>query len=143
MGWSDPLERADELEKEWRRQTEQLRKMQEDHMKQFEEQRKKAEADLQKTLKERQSGGKGGEVTKSGEPKWHVQTFGSWEPQMMESPHGSRTVIGPVGYHMYWGYSDPAEEPKPQGEQPAQQQGEQKREETKPAEASPAQPMHH
>ncbi|KAL5463757.1 hypothetical protein EMCRGX_G032688 [Ephydatia muelleri] len=140
VGWSDPLERADELEKEWRRQTEQLRKMQEDHTKQFEEQRKKAEADLQKTLKERQSGGKGGEVAKSGEPKWHVQTFGSWEPQMMESPHGSRTVIGPVGYHMYWGYSDPAEEPKPQGEQPAQQQGEQKREETKPAEASPAQP---
>ena len=56
---------------------------------------------------------------------------------MMESPHGSRTVIGPVGYHMYWGYSDPAEEPNPQGEQPAQQHGEQ---ETKPAEASPAQP---
>ena len=42
-GMERPLERADELEKKWRRQTEQLRKMQEDHMKQFEEQRKKAE----------------------------------------------------------------------------------------------------
>ena len=37
-------------------------------------------------------------MAKSGEPKWHVQTFGSWEPQMMESPPCSRTVIGPVGY---------------------------------------------
>ena len=107
-------------------------------MKQFEEQRKKAEADLQKALKEGRSGS-GGEVAKSGEPKWHVQTFGSWDPQVMESPHGTRTVIGPVGYHMYWGYSDP-EEPKSQGDQSTQQQGDQKKEETKPAETTPAQP---
>ena len=134
LDWSDPYGRWDEesrrLEEELQRQTEQLRKMQEDHVKQFEEQRKKAEADIQKALKERRSS-KGGAVqpAKSGEPKWHVQTFGSWDPQVTESPSGSRTVIGPVGYHMYWGYSDP-EEPK--------EQGEQKKEEAKPAEATPA-----
>ena len=43
----------------------------------------------------------------SDQPKWHCQTFGSWEPTSYESPYGRRTVIGPVGYHMYWGYSDP------------------------------------
>ncbi|KAL5497515.1 hypothetical protein EMCRGX_G013992 [Ephydatia muelleri] len=90
------------------------------------------------SLRSREEGGS--RPSKDLEGKTDPATFGSWEPQMMESPHGSRTVIGPVGYHMYWGYSDPAEEPKPQGEQPAQQQGEQKREETTPAEASPAQP---
>lgn len=140
VGWSDPLGRLDDdLDKEWRRQTEQLRKMQEDHVKQFEEQRKKAEADLQKALKEGKSAERGDVAVKSGEPKWHVQTFGSWEPQVMESPHGTRTVIGPVGYHMYWGYSNP-EEPKSQGEQPAQPQGEQKKEEAKPAETTPQPP---
>ena len=35
------------------------------------------------------------------------QTFGSWESMSYESPYGQRTVIGSVGYHMYWGYSDP------------------------------------
>ena len=139
VDWSDPFGRWDEesrsIEQEWQRQTEQLRKMQEDHMKQFEEQRKKAEADLQKSLKERRSSKQGGGVQPAksgGEPKWHVQTFGSWDPQTLESPHGSRTVIGPVGYHMYWGYSDP-EEPMQQGEQ-------KKEEEAKPAEATPAPP---
>ena len=134
MDWSDPFGRWDEesrsLEQEWQRQTEQLRKMQDDHMKQFEEQRKKAEADLQKAMKERRSSkGTAVQPAKSGEPKWHVQTFGSWDPQTLESPLGERTVIGPVGYHMYWGYSDP--------EEPMQQE-EQKKEEAKPAEAKPA-----
>ncbi|KAL5510307.1 hypothetical protein EMCRGX_G005834 [Ephydatia muelleri] len=80
-------EESRRLEEEWQRQTEQLRKMQEDHVKQFEEQRKKAEADIQKALKERRSS-KGGAVqpAKSGEPKWHVQTFGSWDPQIPEEP---------------------------------------------------------
>ena len=147
VGWSDPVGRADGFEKEWKRQTEQLRKMQEDHMKQFEEQRKKAEADIQKALQERRSS-KGGAVqpAKSGDPKWHVQTFGSWDPQVTESPSGTRTVIGPVGYHMYWGYSDPEgptqqEEQKKEEAKPAEattQQGEQKKEEAKPAEATPA-----
>ena len=133
LDWSDPFGRWDErsrrMSEEWQRQTEQLRKMQEDHMKQFEEQKKKAEADLQKALNETRDG-KGGAVqpAKSGEPKWHVQTFGSWDPQVMDSPHGTRTVIGPVGYHMYWGYSNPEEQVQP---------GEQKKEETKPAEATP------
>ena len=131
LDWSDPFGRWDEtsrrMNEEWQRQTEQLRKMQEDHMKQFEEQRKKAVADLQKALKDTRDS-KGGAVqpTKSGEPKWHVQTFGSWDPQVTDSPHGTRTVIGPVGYHMYWGYSDP---------EGPMQQGEQKKE---PAEATPA-----
>ena len=121
------LDWKDGVEEEWKLRTEQLRKMHNDHMKIYEEQMKKAEADLQKALNERRSG----EVANSGKPKWHVQTFGSWDPQVMESPHGTRTVIGPVGYHMYWGYSDP-EEPKSQGEQSTQQQGDQKKEETKP-----------
>ena len=140
MDWSNPaFERwEDDVEEEWKHRKEQLHKMHNDHMKIYEEQMKKAEADVKKALKERRSS-KGGEVAKSGEPKWNVQTFGSWEPQVMESPHGSRTVIGPVGYHMYWGYSDP-EEPKSQGEQPAQQQGEQKREET--SSATPQQGEH-
>ena len=124
------LDWKDEVEEEWKLRTEQLRKMHNDHMKIYEEQMKKAEADLQKALNERRSGS-GGEVANSGKPKWHVQTFGSWDPQVMESPHGTRTVIGPVGYHMYWGYSDP-EEPKSQGEQTTQQQEDQKKEETKP-----------
>ena len=54
----------------------------------------------------RQQSGSAGTVA-SGQPNWHCQTFGSWEPTTYESPHGRRTVIGPVGYHMYWGYSDP------------------------------------
>ena len=132
VDWSDPFGRWGEetrrMEEKCRRQTEQLRKMQEDHTKQFEELRKKAEADVQKVLKERRSSKQGGAVqpANSGEPKWHVQTFGSWDPQVMDCPHGTRTVIGPLGYHMYWGYSDP-EGPTQQG-----QQGEQKREEVKP-----------
>lgn len=140
VDWSDPFGRWDDdsrrVEEEWQRQTEQLRKMQEDHMKQFEEQRKKAEADIQKSLQERRSS-KGGAVerAKSGDTaKWHVQSFGSWDPQVMESPYGARTVIGPVGYHMYWGYSDPEETAQQGG------QGEQKKDEAKPAEATPAPP---
>ena len=140
LDWNDPFGRCGKetrrMEEECRRQTEQLRKMQEDHTKQFEELRKKAEANLQNALKERQSSKQGGAVQQanSGEPKLHVQTFGSWDPQVMECPHGTRTVIGPVGYHMYWGYSDP-EGPTQQG-----QQGEQKREEAKPTEGTNASP---
>ena len=139
---SDPFGRWDDdsrrLEEEWQRQTEQLRKMQEDHMKQFEEQRKKAESDIQKALKERRSS-KGGAVqpAKSGDTKWHVQSFGSWDPQVMESPYGTRTVIGPVGYHMYWGYSDPEETG---GQTGGQGTGEQKDEQAKPVEPTPTPP---
>lgn len=75
------------------------------------------EDQIQKTLERRQSlqpptegegaQTEGGQVAQSGKPGWHMQQFGSWEPQTFESPFGKRTVVGPVGYHMYWGYSDP------------------------------------
>lgn len=123
--WCDPFGGRNRLEQQWDQQMAELRKKQEEHMKQFEEQRKKAEADVQKTLQERR-GGKGGEIQKKGEPTWHVQTFGSWEPEMSEGPFGKRTVIGPVGYHMYWGYSEPEEPMEQGGEQKHQQEQKQK-----------------
>ena len=52
-----------------------------------------------------------------------MQQFGSWEPQTFESPHGKQTVVGPVGYHMYWGYSDPHA-----GKQEGEEEGEKKME---------------
>ena len=113
--WGDLVRETDQ-------EIEQMRKMHEEHVKQFEKQREKAEQQIQKTLERRQSlqpDGEGassdsgavaekeGEVAEGGKPKWHMQQFGSWEPQVFESPYGKRTVVGPVGYHMYWGYSDP------------------------------------
>ena len=111
-------------EQQFEEEVQQLRQMQEDHMRQFEEQRKKAEESIRKTLdaqsasekpaqnqQEEQSVARqkssSGAVAEGGQPKWHCQTFGSWEPTVYESPYGRRTVVGPVGYHMYWGYSDP------------------------------------
>ena len=128
-GWTDPLNRRREELLE--RQMAELEKAHEEQIRLFEEQRKKAEADVQKALKERKTG-KGGEIQKKGEPVWHVQTFGTWDPQTSEGPSGRRTVIGPVGYHMYWGYSEP-EEPMQQEQagQQQKQQGEQKKEHAK------------
>ena len=110
--WEELMkQREEQLDQEMER----LKKMQEDHMQKFEEQRKKAEQDIQANIQRRGSqsadavAAKPGDssVAQSGNPAWHCQTFGSWEPVNYESPHGHRTVIGPVGYHMYWGYSDP------------------------------------
>ena len=122
---TDPLNRR--LEERLERQMKELEKAREEQMRLFEEQRKKAEADVQKALKERKTGK--GEIQKKGEPAWHVQTFGSWDPETSEGHTGRRTVIGPVGYHMYWGYSEP-EEPMQQEQagQQQKQQGEQKKE---------------
>ena len=104
-------QREEQMDQEMQR----LKKMQEDHMRKFEEQRKKAEQDIQASIQRRGSQPAvspkpdDSSVAESGKPGWHCQTFGSWEPVNYESPHGHRTVIGPVGYHMYWGYSDPQE----------------------------------
>ena len=99
--------------KEMDQEMEQMRKMHDDHMHQFEEQRQKVEEQMQKTLQRQQSlpaaqgASAEGQVAETGKPTWHMQQFGSWEPQTFESPYGRRTVVGPVSYHMYWGYSDP------------------------------------
>ena len=112
-------------ERQFEEEIKQARQMQEDHMRQFEEQRRKAEESVRSSLnappqaatgsgEQPQQGQQqqvaqrsGSGAVASGQPNWHCQTFGSWEPTTYESPHGRRTVIGPVGYHMYWGYSDP------------------------------------
>ena len=133
FSWGDRERRSRELEnymqqreQQFEQEMQQVRRMQEDHLRQFEEQRKKAEESISKTLnappgsepaqpqqQEQQSMARqqssSGAVAQGGsdQPKWHCQTFGSWEPTSYESPYGRRTVIGPVGYHMYWGYSDP------------------------------------
>ena len=112
--WDDMTrQRQEQMDQEMQR----LQRMQEDHMRQFEEQRKKAEQDIQANIQRQRSTGdktvaqpSGGTAVAQGGPSgWHCQTFGSWEPVSYESPHGRRTVVGPVGYHMYWGYSDPEE----------------------------------
>lgn len=36
-------------------------------------------------------------------PWWHYRAFGSLEPKVYESPFGYRTVVGPVGYQLWWG----------------------------------------
>lgn len=126
FSWGDRDRRAREWEnymqqreQQFEQEMQQVRQMQEDHMRQFEEQRKKAEESIGRSLNvppggsteqpqqeepvaRQQSSG-----AATGQPNWHCQTFGSWEPTTYESPYGRRTVIGPVGYHMYWGYSDP------------------------------------
>ena len=125
-------------EQQFDQEMEQVRQTQEDHMRQFEEQLKKTEESIsniinappgstkqpqqQQPVAHQQSGS--GSVA-SGQPKWHFQTFGSWEPTSYKSPYDCRTVIGPVGYHMYWGYSDP---------EPMEIQPEKKDEEEKPSE---------
>ena len=123
FSWGDRERRSREWEnfmqqreQQFDQEMEQVRQMQEDHMRQFEEQRKKAEESISKTINAppesteqpqqqppvaRQQSGSG--AVASGQPKWHCQTFGSWEPTSYKSPYDHRTVIGPVGYHMYWG----------------------------------------
>ena len=39
-------------------------------------------------------------------PQWHCRVIGSWEPRIYEGLFGHRTVIGPVGYHLWWGNSE-------------------------------------
>lgn len=128
-------------EEQIEQQFERMRRMQEEHTRQFEEQRKKAEEEIRKameTQRERQlerqrSAGGAGPVAEQGQPKWHCQTFGSWDPVSYESPYGTRTVIGPVGYHMYWGYSDP--EVPMEGTSEGEQKSEPSTSETKPTES--------
>ena len=122
--WEDMMRQR---EQQFDEQIDRMRQMQEHHLQQFEEQRKKAEESMAKQIQGKRTpaqkqvkqptsaegsaittSGGGDEVTKGGSaPGWHCQTFGTWEPVQYESPYGHRTVIGPVGYHMYWGYSDP------------------------------------
>ena len=47
----------------------------------------------------------GGHVVEH-KPQWHCRAIGSWEPKIYDGLFGHRTVIGPVGYHMWWGTSD-------------------------------------
>ena len=47
----------------------------------------------------------GGQVLERN-PRWHCRTIGSWEPRTYAGTFGHETVIGPVGYHMWWGHSD-------------------------------------
>lgn len=47
----------------------------------------------------------GGQVT-DGSPRWHCRTIGSWQPRTYAGRFGHETVIGPVGYHMWWGHPD-------------------------------------
>ena len=125
-------------EQQFEQEMQQVRQMQEDHLRQFEEQRRKAEESITMTLNAppgsepgqqqqspvaRQQSSSGAVAQgASGQPKWHCQTFGSWEPTSYESPYGRRTVIGPVGYHMYWGYSDP--EPMDTDQEKKKEEGE-------------------
>jgi len=39
-------------------------------------------------------------------PQWHCKVIASWEPKIYEGLFGHRTVIGPVGYHLWWGNSE-------------------------------------
>lgn len=128
FSWGDRDRRAREWEnymqqreQQFEQEMQQVRQMQEDHMLQFEEQRKKVEESIGRSLNAPPGGSteqpqqeepvarqqSSGAAVATGQPNWHCQTFGSWEPTTYESPYGRRTVIGPVGYHMYWGYSDP------------------------------------
>ena len=47
----------------------------------------------------------GGQVFEH-KPQWHCRVIGSWEPRIYEGLFGHRTVVGPVGYHLWWGNSD-------------------------------------
>ena len=51
----------------------------------------------------------GGHVVEH-EPQWHCRAIGSWEPKIYDGLFGHRTVIGPVGYHLWWGTSDTGDE---------------------------------
>ena len=51
----------------------------------------------------------GGHVVEH-KPQWHCRAIGSWEPKIYDGLFGRRTVIGPVGYHMWWGTSDTGDE---------------------------------
>ncbi len=140
--WHEPMREWDDFsrtaDREMERQMERMRRMHQDHMQRFDEQRRKAEEEIRQVMqqqrdrrveRQRSQEAGGGEVAQANRPQWHCQTFGSWEPVTYESPHGQRTVVGPVGYHMYWGYSDP--EPMeaegtevPKEEEPAKEEAE-------------------
>lgn len=144
--WREPMREwgnvGRSIEREMDQQMERMRRMHEEHTRRFEEQRRKAEEEIRQVLQEQQrresqlqrqrsqEAGGTGEVTQAGRPQWHCQTFGSWEPVTYEAPHGStRTVVGPVGYHMYWGYSDPEPmDEEPQAAAPKEQETEEKTE---------------
>ena len=155
FSWGDSERRSREFEsymqqreQQFEEEMQRVRQMQQDHMRQFEEQRRKAEESVRRSLDAppgsseqptqqrqqvvRQPSGSG-TVASGGQPNWHCQTFGSWEPTTYESPHGRRAVIGPVGYHMYWGYSDP--EPMETQQDPEKKEEEEEGKGKKPSDA--------
>ena len=67
-------------------------------------------------------------------PQWHCRAIGSWEPKIYDGLFGHRTVIGPVGYHLWWGTSDTGNED--QKKEAATEQRRQERNETQQSTAS-------
>ena len=109
---------AEELIRQRRRQCERARTA-------SQEQNKATDSKLQETLAEPSKGSaspdvpadevvkskipSGGHVVEH-KPQWHCRAIGSWEPKIYDGLFGRRTVIGPVGYHMWWGTSDTRDE---------------------------------
>ena len=89
------------------------------------------------TVKSKTSSG-GGRVLEH-KPQWHCRAIGSWEPRIYEGLFGHRTVVGPVGYHLWWGNSDtenkredPKKEAAPEQTQPESSETPQESSETQP-----------
>ena len=75
----------------------------------------------------------GGHVVEH-KPQWHCRAIGSWEPKIYDGLFGHRTVIGPVGYHMWWGTSDTGD--KDQRKEAATEQRQQEPSKTQQSTAS-------
>ena len=75
----------------------------------------------------------GGHVVEH-KPQWHCRAIGSWEPKIYDGLFGHRTVIGPVGYHMWWGTSDAGD--KDQKKEAATEQRQQEPSKTQQSTAS-------
>ena len=90
-----------------------VRERQRRHESALQERRKEAEAEKEKAkegLKEEEVKSKNSGLVAEHSPQWCYRPYGSWEPKIYESPFGHVTVVGPVGYHAWWGCSGSGQE---------------------------------
>ena len=98
-------------QRQLREAEERIRVIRRRHESALQEQRKQAEAEKERAREEGEEvkSKKSGQVAED-KPQCCYRSYGSWEPRIYESPFGHVTVLGPVGYHAWWGCSGSGQE---------------------------------
>ena len=100
FSWHDHqrrLREAEELIRERRRRHESA-------LQEAEAEKEKAKGE-EEEVKSKKSG-----LVAEAKPQSCYRSYGSWEPRIYKSPFGHVTMIGPVGYHAWWGCSGGGQE---------------------------------